>query len=149
MEYFHEGTNMLQFLTIPELQSLCKLCEEFRVAKLELIKRQKIHSKIQADSLKKAEKPVAPFDPKDPTKANDVDALDAIIGGTVDIDSTFDVGTANREMYANANTINTYGMLQEKHMHSDFLKEVLDEQSMIGTEELLKLFELYGDLDTL
>jgi len=149
MEYFHEGTNMLQFLTIPELQSLCKLCEEFRVAKLELIKRQKIHSKIQADSLKKAEKPVTPFDPKDPTKANDVDALDAIIGGTVDIDSTFDVGTANREMYANANTINTYGMLQEKHMHSDFLKEVLDEQSMIGTEELLKLFELYGDLDTL
>lgn len=152
MDYFHEGTNMLQFLKIPELQSLCKLFEEFRVAKLELIQRQKTHSKTaKADPLQKADsnKPDDSFGFKDPSKGSDADAFDAIIGGTVDIVSSFDVSTANREMYANANTINTYGILLEKHMHSDFLKEVFDEQSMIGNEELLKLFELYGDLDTM
>lgn len=152
MEYFHEGTNLLQFLKIPELQSLCKLFEEFRVAKLELIRRQKTHSKTaKADPLQEADsnKPVDSFGLKDPSKGSDADAFNAIIGGTVGIVSSFDVSTANREMYANSNTINTYGILLEKHMHSDFLKEVFDEQSMIGNEELLKLFELYGDLDTM
>lgn len=32
-------------------------------------------------------------------------------------------------------------------MYRDFEKQAFDEQSMIGNEELLKLFELYGDLD--
>lgn len=51
----------------------------------------------------------------------------------------FDALLANRTMYANRNTVNTYGVLQEKHMYRDFEKQAFDEQSMIGNEELLKL----------
>lgn len=150
-QYFHDGTNMLQFLTIPELQSLCKLCEEFRVAKLELIWRQKKHSKSATSKKDNLEQvpPTKTVEELDPGKmvatVNDLDLVSVML----DLDSSFDVATANRAMYANENTINTYGILQEKHMHSDFQKEVFDEQSMIGNEELLKLFELYGDLDTM
>ncbi|PVH17829.1 uncharacterized protein CXQ87_000727 [Candidozyma duobushaemuli] len=120
-KYFHDGTNLLQFLSIVELQSLCKLCEEFRVAKVESIRRQTTRPK---------------------SGAADVE------GGKVDNDEEpFDALLANRTMYANRNTVNTYGVLQEKHMYRDFEKQAFDEQSMIGNEELLKLFELYGDLD--
>lgn len=117
-KYFHDGTNLLQFLSIEELQSLCKLCEEFRLAKLELIRRQNTRSKADAEGGK---------------DENDEEPFDALL--------------ANRTMYANRNTVNTYGVLQEKHMYRDFEKQAFDEQSMIGNEELLKLFELYGDLD--
>lgn len=152
--YFHEGTNMLQFLTIAELQSLCKLCEEFRVAKLELVRRQKKRSKTQNLKVLVA-KPQLSEEVSDiaqgpiSSKMTDEDLVSAILDDNMEFDSSFDVATANRAMYANENTINTYGILQEKHMHSDFLKEVFDEQSMIGNEELLKLFELYGDLDSM
>lgn len=154
-KYFHEGTNMLQFLKIPELQSLCKLCEEFRVAKLELIRRQKNHSKIanpnqeqSLDTIVQDKNKVTEFD-SNKFRVTDVNQVNAILDNNMNLDTNFDVATANRAMYANENTINTYGILQERHMHSDFLKEVFDEQSMIGNEELLKLFELYGDLDTM
>lgn len=118
-KYFHDGTNLLQFLSIVELQSLCKLCEEFRTAKVELIRRQKTRPKTGATSEEKGNNEEEPFDAM----------------------------MANRTMYANRNTVNTYGILQEKHMYQDFEKQAFDEQLMIGNEELLKLFELYGDLD--
>ncbi|KAF3993429.1 hypothetical protein FT663_00452 [Candidozyma haemuli var. vulneris] len=120
-KYFHDGTNLLQFLSIVELQSLCKLCEEFRLAKVESIRRQKTRPKTGAAAVE-AEK-----------EDNGEEPFDAML--------------ANRTMYANRNTVNTYGVLQEKHMYRDFEKQAFDEQSMIGNEELLKLFELYGDLD--
>ncbi|KAK8442458.1 hypothetical protein ACI3LY_002242 [Candidozyma auris] len=120
-KYFHDGTNLLQFLSIGELQSLCKLCEEFRIAKVESIRRQKTRPKGGAAN--------ADVD-KDEEEGDNFDAM-----------------LANRTMYANRNTVNTYGVLQEKHMYRDFEKQAFDEQSMIGNEELLKLFELYGDLD--
>lgn len=112
--YFHDGNNLLQFFSIPELHSLCKLCEEFRIAKVESERRQKRR-------------------PRAHTK------------DSPDVSDDVDVSMANRAMYANRNTVNTYGTLKEKHMYLDFGKHAFDEQSMIGNEELLRLFELYGD----
>lgn len=132
--FFHEGTNMLCFLSIPELQRLCKLCEEFRIARLELIKRQEEHSQI-----KKLR----------PKPASDLksDTILLVESAQFEAEDAFDASTANRNMYAKSNTLNTYGLLEKKHLHSDYLQEVFDEQSMIGNEELLHLFELYGDCD--
>lgn len=132
--FFHEGTNMLCFLSIPELQRLCKLCEEFRIARLELIKRQEEHSQI---------KKLRPKPASDLESGHTIPAESA----QFEAEDAFDAATANRNMYAKNNTLNTYGLLQKKHLHSDYLQEVFDEQSMIGNEELLHLFELYGDCD--
>lgn len=38
--FFHDGANMLSFFTLSELQHLCTICEEFRIAKLELNQRR-------------------------------------------------------------------------------------------------------------
>lgn len=150
--YFHEGTNLIQFLSIPELESLCKLCEEFKVAKLELLRRQKTHSKAaQTPFHKPQEKPSATSTGfAGDTIPSAMNEVAPVLPEAMDThsDTSFDAATANRAMYANENTVNTYGMLQEKHMYSDFSKEVFDEQSMIGNAELMKLFELYGDYDT-
>lgn len=122
--YFHDGNNLLQFFSIPELQSLCKLCEEFRIAKVESESRHKTRNK--ADNSSGATS----------TETNNGDDGDFL-----------DAAAANRAMYANRNTVNTYGTLKEKHMYHDIGQHAFDEQSMIGNEELLRLFELYGDLE--
>lgn len=38
--FFHDGANMLSFFTLSELQHLCTMCEEFRIAKMELNQRR-------------------------------------------------------------------------------------------------------------
>lgn len=59
----------------------------------------------------------------------------------------FDALLANRAMHSNENTVNTYGVLQARHMDAKFQKEVFDLQSMIGNDELIQLFEIFGELD--
>lgn len=146
-KYFHQGANLLQFLSVSELQSIYMMFEGYRVAKLELMRRQSTRSKDLKANILHSSKTAGAYDMKTPSGATDADTLNAMMESTVDILSSFDVTTANREMYANAKTINTYGLLLEVHKHSNFQTEVFDEQSMIANEELLKLFELYGDID--
>ena len=139
-QFFHEGANLIHFLSTAELRSLCKLCEEFKIAKVELMRRLKGHINTLKATTKeeKSEIEDASF-----TKHFTHPTKDCGFEGGLDFDAT----TANRAMYANKNTINTYGVLQEKHMHSEHEEDVFDEQSMIGNEELLKLFAMYGDFE--
>lgn len=156
LPFFHDGTNLLQFFSISELQSLCKLCEEFRIAKVELIRRQKNHQKTAEqgtnnESQRTDEESAAP--PTDyernsvTTSVSEMDQMSSIIDNEFDshLDKSFDATLANRAMYANENSVTTYGTLQEKHMNGENPKEIYDELNMIGNEELFRLFEIYGD----
>lgn len=151
LPFYHDGTNLLQFFSVAELQSLCKLCEEFRLAKVESIRRQKNHQKAtgQPADTDAAETKRPDFERASvATSVSEVEPVSSTLDDSFEahMDSTFDATLANRAMYANENTVTTYGMLQEKHMTGEYQKEVFDEQNMIGNEELLKLFEIYGDV---
>lgn len=127
--FFNDGTNIIQFLSTDELTNICNLFEEFRLAKLELMRRQRSHqgsSGAAASGEQASSSSAKYFDP---------------------ISSSFDATEANRAMYANKDTVNTYGLLTEKHMHADYQQEVFDEQNMIGNDELLQIFEHYGYFD--
>lgn len=160
--FFHDGTNLLQFLSLEELKSMSELCEEFRLAKIDLLRRKSSHN--SSETQQKANDAEAKNDNFDAQPANDlndkVDETQMSLGTTDpdnldpfledDLDSMaeeFDALLANRAMYANENTVNTYGLLQPRHMDAKFQKEVFDSQSMIGNDELFKLFEMYGELD--
>lgn len=140
LSFFNDGVNLIQFLSNSELQSLCKLCEEFRLAKLELIRRQKNHQKSLSPDQKFPAASEAP-----PVPSLDLNGTN---GGLLpEMTSSFDATLVNRAMYAKENTVNTYGSLEEKHTHAEYSDEVYDEQNMIGNDELLRLFELYGYLE--
>lgn len=165
--FFYNGSNLLQFLSLPELKSMSELCEEFRLAKIDLLRRKRSHVNSakslsvtsgtssssnntsytssnsrktgQSGSTNSDETPMSITEP-DPANSFNDDDLDSMA-------EEFDALLANRAMYANENTVNTYGVLQPRHMDAKFQKEVFDAQSMIGNDELFQLFEIYGDLD--
>ncbi|KAM9940069.1 hypothetical protein OXX80_000447 [Metschnikowia pulcherrima] len=152
--FFNDGTNLVQFLTNAELQSLCKLCEEFRLAKLESVRRQKEHqnSYERAKQKRNTETNLFSLSNHDFSEARtngDTGGSESILeSDTSSLASVMlDATSANRAMYANEDTVNTYGLLTEKHMHEDYSGEVFDEQNMIGNDELLTLFDKYGLLD--
>ena len=152
--FFNDGTNLVQFLTNAELQSLCKLCEEFRLAKLELVRRQKEHQNSYERAKQKRDTGTNLFllsnhDFSDPRTNGDTGGSESILESDTSLLASvmLDATLANRAMYANEDTVNTYGLLTEKHMHEDYLGEVFDEQNMIGNDELLTLFDKYGLLD--
>lgn len=150
LSFFHNGTNMLQFMSNPELQDMCKLCEEFRLAKLESIRRQKNHQKAEekksndktdekraADGNSSTMQSVYPVDISTASQSSKASPLSA---------PGFSATAANRAMYGNDNTVNTYGWVKENQGQGD-AQEIFDEQSMVGNSELLTLFELYGYLE--
>lgn len=161
--FFHDGTNLLQFLSLEELRSMSELCEEFRLAKIDLLRRksshnssdnqqsQNIEAEVKNDILK-SEQENPGYSKFDETPMSltttEADNLDPFLEDDLDsMAEDFDALLANRAMYANENTVNTYGLLQPRHMDAKFQKEVFDSQSMIGNDELFKLFEMYGEMD--
>lgn len=166
--FFHNGSNLLNFLTLDELRSISELCEEFRIAKIDLLRRKRSHINSKNSQVSKSsggssattnsEKSGSSFQsgsassdthqtplPTDTTTETNMNSFTED-----DLDSMadeFDALLANRTMYGNDNTVNTYGLLQPRHMDAKFQKEVFDSQSMIGNDELFQLFEMYGDLD--
>lgn len=142
--FFHEGTNMIEFLTVSELQSLCKLCEEFRVAKLELSRRQK-HLAQSLNSVN-TESPVdETINNVNPWKKsfNDPSSgppLPPNLAGQ-------DLAT---QMERDSSSESAFDLNTRKRLHSvrdaDFLGAGTESLS-IGNDDLMKLFAVYGDLD--
>lgn len=135
-KFFHEGTNMIQFLTVSEIQSLCKLCEEFRLAKLELNRRHKSQSQNSYTS-----------STNDPTTMpttgseknwlglqtsnnNPSSANDAVNPGS---DQSIPLQKPNLEDIRSSHRNASFGSDNDNHI--------------IGNEDLLKLFSVYGDMD--
>lgn len=165
--FFYDGSNLLQFLSLPELKSMSELCEEFRLAKIDLLRRKRSHvnsakslsttsgtntssnnTNSASSDAKKSEKSGSSNSDETPMSLSEPDPVNSFMDDDLDsMADEFDALLANRAMYANENTVNTYGVLQPRHMDAKFQKEVFDSQSMIGNDELFQLFEIYGDLD--
>lgn len=165
--FFYDGSNLLQFLSLPELKSMSELCEEFRLAKIDLLRRKRSHvnsakslsttsgtntssnnTNSTSNDAKKSDRSGSSFSDETPMSLSEPDPANSFMEDDLDsMAEEFDALLANRAMYANENTVNTYGVLQPRHMDAKFQKEVFDAQSMIGNDELFQLFEIYGDLD--
>ncbi|WPK23028.1 hypothetical protein PUMCH_000252 [Australozyma saopauloensis] len=167
--FFHNGTNLLLSLSLTELESMSELCEEFRIAKIDSLRRKRSHVKAEETQQKGltehsantnlfagkqselAEAPTLQTNIGDTPLSmatNETDNMNSFLEDDLDsMAEEFDALLANRTMYANDNTVNTYGLLQPRHMDAKFQKEVFDSQSMIGNDELFQLFEMFGDLD--
>ncbi|ABN65670.2 positive regulator of cytochrome C genes CYC1 and CYC7, partial [Scheffersomyces stipitis CBS 6054] len=127
-KFFHEGTNMLEFFTNGELTYLCKLCQEFRGAKEEQSKKKtstrpptnpsKEHFKYPAP-LNNVDVPIS-FDPSKSAMSSNASAISSNLQQSPGDLSSFSHSTPE------------FGYFSNGH---------------ISTEDLLKLFEMYGDLD--
>ncbi|RKP31211.1 hypothetical protein METBISCDRAFT_22642 [Metschnikowia bicuspidata] len=148
---YHSGAKLLQFLSLAKLKSMAELCHKFCLAKIYLLRRKRSHD-TSADKREQHNPnttgdafPTNPHvDDTPPSKSIEHDGPflndDSVAAG-------FDALLANRAMHSNENTVNTYGVLQARHMDVKFQKEVFDLQSMIGNDELTQLFEIFGELD--
>lgn len=143
--FFHEGTNMIEFLTVSELQSLCKLCEEFRVAKLELSRRHKNMTQTR-------------------NNASSESSLDTNLDNVNPWKKSFKESSTGRSMLPNLGGGDGVATQMESDMSSESAFElntrkrshrVRDtdffgagtESLSIGNDDLMKLFAVYGDLD--
>ncbi|KAI5964308.1 uncharacterized protein KGF55_002250 [Candida pseudojiufengensis] len=148
--FFHQGTNMIEFFTIAELQHLCKLCSQLRNAKDE-------QNKLKAERLKakgiilndhrgsyenndllnltnhfKNEEGTNEYFNIDEYKEDDLNlfGLDSSFGGgsSTSILSFFD----DDKIFNNLNNLNDN-----------------DLDPMACNEDLIRLFNIYGDFDGL
>ena len=157
-KFFHEGTNMLEFFTNGELTYLCKLCQEFRGAKEEQLKKKtstrpptnpsKEHFKYPAP-LNNVDVPIS-FDPSK-FLANNSRISNPINAGSGRV---FAMGASpsipRSAMSSNALAISSN--LQQSPGDLSSFSHLTPEfgyfsNGHISTEDLLKLFEMYGDLD--
>lgn len=127
-QFYHDGTNMIEFCSTAELQHLCKLCEEFKLAKDEqekILKRR--DSSFSPDSLRTYP---TPMNYMSQTKSLDSDYSD-LTHSTQNPSSTVqsspvDTGTSAIGM------MNAIPGFDNPNMQN---------------EDLMKLFEIYADVD--
>ncbi|KAK6462621.1 hypothetical protein DFJ63DRAFT_287151 [Scheffersomyces coipomensis] len=145
--FFHKGTNMLEFFTISELHYLCKLCEDFRSAK----EGQQKFKNAKVNQLQKS----------DPTKQSATNAagdpLQKAFGHPAPPSSSNISTSSIYNTYAN--NMSKDGFQTKSHLSqfnsqpplnsAEASRNIYDifDQPNLGGEDILKLFEVYGDLD--
>lgn len=121
---YHVGTNMIQFFTVAELEHLCRMCEEFRIAKEE---QNKIYKQKDGSSTSNNEENTQfPMD----SGTGLMEVLPGMMGHntTASFGST-PFGGGDTSMYS---AINNF---------------ILGDNPMSQNEDLIKLFDVYTDLD--
>lgn len=140
--FLHEGANLVHFLPTSAIEGVLRLCEEFKIAKLEQTKRLSKAYSISDFALNISTAVITPDFPPDEPDTTSVAAYDdGII--SAELDSIFDAASANREMYAVSDFRSLHGRCQEKGLQMD----LFDESSMAGYEEILKFFSDDGDFN--
>ncbi|KAK6456868.1 uncharacterized protein RJT20DRAFT_93965 [Scheffersomyces xylosifermentans] len=132
-KFFHKGTNMLEFFTNSELHHLCKLCEDFRAAKEEELKKKlaKRANQTNSESYKNPKLSV-------PNMAN----FDSMSLGNM----AAPMSNMNSSTQSSPDTIDSSSLAFTNPGNGEF--EFFAHQN-VQTEDLLKLFNMYGDLESI
>lgn len=141
--FSHEGTNMLEFFTTYELQYLCKLCEDFRAAKEQ---QQKIKFKEPASIPRTtpSEGPFhLPFPDANNKKAHNSHTKTGSTHSSPSMISPSTSQTTERQKPPQ-NPVASPGAGSNLHRNSN---DGFFDNLNVGNEELLKLFEVYGDFN--
>lgn len=143
--FSHEGTNMLEFFTTYELQYLCKLCEDFRAAKEQ---QQKIKFK-EPVSLPRTTPSGAPFHlPFPDTNNKKPHNSHTRSGSSHSSSSMISPSTSQTSDGPKPSRIQKPvsspgpGIKLQKNSNDGVFDNLT-----VGNEELLKLFEVYGDFN--
>lgn len=125
-KFFHEGTNMLEFFTVGELNHLCKLCEEFRYAKEEQGKKRNDNS-VSPESVKN----LNPMNLSSQPKFFDSDLSESQPGSNRNPSSTTQSSPIGVEPSTHGLSSSIPGF----------------DNPAVQNEDLLKLFQIYNDSD--
>jgi len=127
-QFYHDGTNMIEFCSIAELKHLCKLCEEFKIAKDEQEKISKRRdSSLSPDSLKTYPTPMNYMSQMKGPDSEYSDFTQSTQNPSSTVQSSpADAGTSTVDM------MNVIPGFDNPNMQN---------------EDLMKLFEIYADID--
>lgn len=124
-QFYHDGTNMIEFFTVADLQHLGKLCEEYKMAKNEQEKRKE--ASLSPDYARTYPTPMNAMGSSKNVNSDISDELSQTNSqnvpssvGAMDFDPSL------------LNTMNSFAGLDNQHMQS---------------EDLMRLFETYADSD--
>lgn len=126
-QFYHDGTNMIEFFSTAELQHLVKLCEEFKIAKDEQEKIHKRKEVLSPDSVRTYPTPM--------NYMNQMKSLDSEYSDFTQSSQNPSSTVQSSPVDASSSTIGAMNAIPG-----------FDNPNM-QNEDLLKLFEIYADTD--
>lgn len=126
-QFYHDGTNMIEFLSTAELQHLVKLCEEFKIAKDEQEKIHKRKETLSPDSVRTYPTPM--------NYLNQMKSVDSEYSDFTQSSQNPSSTVQSSPVDADSSTMGAMNAIPG-----------FDNPNM-QNEDLLKLFEIYADTD--
>ncbi|CUM51441.1 unnamed protein product [Debaryomyces tyrocola] len=126
-QFYHDGTNMIEFFSTAELQHLVKLCEEFKIAKDEQEKIHKRKEAVSPDSVRTYPTPM--------NYMNQMKSLDSEYSDFTQSSQNPSSTVQSSPVDASSSSIGAMNAIPG-----------FDNPNM-QNEDLLKLFEIYADTD--
>lgn len=151
-QFFHQGTNMIEFFSIAELQHLCRLCGEFRTAKEE--QRKLKNERLRAKGIH-----VDDDDDDDKNNNNNNNNNDDEYGNKFDTFSMDQYNDLDLPTFRDddlllgrpspgGSSTNPMSFFDDKKIFSN-LNNLNDDalDPITCTDDLIRLFNIYGDFD--
>ncbi|KAI5956437.1 hypothetical protein KGF54_000912 [Candida jiufengensis] len=137
--FFHQGTNMIEFFTIAELQHLCQLCSKLRNAKDE-------QNKLKMERLK-AKGIILNDDPPPTNDLLDLNNNESSEYFNIDEFKDDNLLFDSNKMFGGSSILSFFDDEKIFNNLNNLKDDILD--PMACNDDLIRLFNIYGDFDGL